>query len=188
MGERDGPPGPQRQQRAMALRAPAVQVHGHVHARRDARNRERRGVQDLVDRAGQTGQRRQLGGRRQHAPVVGKGGRQRAPRGDRREQVAQSERPPHEQRQGGQLDSVAGQTTSSRSSQPAGWLSANSCAAATLAGSFSWASGPGLYFGSRSSKNAVCIPPGTSSVTPTRPAVSAASARVKPTTPNFEAQ
>src|SRR3954453_1944932 len=32
------------------------------------------------------------------------------------------------------------------------------------------------------------MPAGTSSVTPTRPAVSAASARVNPTTPNFEAQ
>jgi hypothetical protein len=32
------------------------------------------------------------------------------------------------------------------------------------------------------------MPPGTSSVTPTEPASSAASARVNPTTPNFAAQ
>ena len=48
--------------------------------------------------------------------------------------------------------------------------------------------GPGLYWSGRPSKNAVAIPPGTSSVTPTWPASSVASARVIPTTPNFEAQ
>jgi hypothetical protein len=59
---------------------------------------------------------------------------------------------------------------------------------ATLAGSLRIASGPGLYCSSRSSKNFVRIPPGISRVTLIRPAVSAASARVKPTTPNFAAQ
>ena len=78
--------------------------------------------------------------------------------------------------------------TSSRTAHPAGWLSANSTASATLAGSLRIASGPGLYCSSRSSKNLVRMPPGTTRVTPTCPASSAASARVKPTTPNFAAQ
>ena len=46
----------------------------------------------------------------------------------------------------------------------------------------------GLYCSSRPSKKAVSMPPGISRVTPTRPAISAASARVKPTTPNLLAQ
>ena len=60
--------------------------------------------------------------------------------------------------------------------------------AATSSGSLRGASGPGRYCSVRPSKNRVRIPPGTSRVTPTRPASSVASARVKPTTPNFEAQ
>ena len=46
----------------------------------------------------------------------------------------------------------------------------------------------GLYCSGRPSKKAVCMPPGISRVTPTRPAVSAARALVKPTTPNLLAQ
>src|SRR5207247_3147574 len=85
-------------------------------------------------------------------------------------------------------DSTVEQTTSSRTAHPGGCDSAKRTVAATCAGSFSGASGGGLYLSSRASKNAVRMPPGMSSVTPTSPASSAASARVKPTTPNFAAQ
>src|SRR4051794_37737492 len=78
--------------------------------------------------------------------------------------------------------------TSSRSSTSGGRLRANTTPAAISCGGASFASGGGLYCSVRPSKNAVCMPPGMSSVTPTRPAVSAARARVKPTTPNLEAQ
>ena len=67
-------------------------------------------------------------------------------------------------------------------------MSANSTLWATSSGRLSLASGPGLYCSSRSSKNAVCMPPGMSSVTPTSPLSSLCSARVKPTTPNLLAQ
>src|SRR4029450_1625484 len=73
----------------------------------------------------------------------------------------------------GYEDSCSAATTRSRTGHPAGWVSANSTAAATWAGSLRIASGPGLYRSSRSSKNLVRIPPGISSVTPTCPASSA---------------
>ena len=66
--------------------------------------------------------------------------------------------------------------------------SAKTTACATSSGRLSRASGAGLYFSSRPSKKCVCIPPGISSVTPTCPASSVESARVKPTTPNLLAQ
>jgi hypothetical protein len=50
------------------------------------------------------------------------------------------------------------------------------------------ASGAGRYCSSRPSKNPVCMPPGVSIVTATRPASSAVRARVNPTTPNLLAQ
>ncbi len=78
--------------------------------------------------------------------------------------------------------------TSSRISQPRGWPRMNITESATAAGSLRFASEPGLYFGSRSSKKCVFMPEGISVVTPTSPFVSAASARVKPSTPNLEAQ
>jgi hypothetical protein len=83
---------------------------------------------------------------------------------------------------------VAGATSSSRNSQPEGWQSANTTVRATSSGRLSRWSGAGLNSSGRPSKNDVCMPPGRSSVTPTRPSVSAASARVNPTTPNLLAQ
>ncbi len=113
---------------------------------------------------------------------------------DRRQRVPQAQRPQHEDgppvhaAAHGQELSVETATTSSRTSHRAGWPRANRIASATWVGSLRTASGPGLYWSGRPSKKAVVIPPGTRSVTPTSPAVSAASARVKPTTPNFDAQ
>src|SRR5690606_22946436 len=88
----------------------------------------------------------------------------------------------------GQEASPEAMTSISRISDPAGCRSAVRTAAAVCAGSLRSASGPGRYRSLRPSKNAVRIPPGTSRVTPTRPAYSAASAWVKPRTPNLDAQ
>src|SRR3954468_13432654 len=79
-------------------------------------------------------------------------------------------------------------TTISLISQPGGRVSANNTASATSAGWHNGVSGAGLYCSSRSSKKCVCIPPGVSSVTPTRHLYSSHSALVKPTTPNLLAQ
>ena len=84
--------------------------------------------------------------------------------------------------------SEEGHITSSRASKPRGRVSAKITASATSDGSPSCASPGGRYCSARVSKNAVRIPPGTSSVTPTSPASSAASARVNPMTPNLLAQ
>src|SRR6185437_16195790 len=142
--------------------------------------------QHRVDGAGQPGERGQRRRRGEQHPVGRPGPAQRPHRRQPREQVPEPQRP-QDQDYGHEL-STDGVITSSRTSQPGGWRSANSTASATFAGSLSFASAGGLYFSSRSSKNAVCMPPGTSMVTPTVPCSSAASARVKPTTPNFEAQ
>src|SRR3954471_3438646 len=137
----------------------------------------------------QRGERLQPGGREQQPPVAGERRLKRAQRRDRGEEVAEPERAEHDEaRRHGQDGSVGTAITSSRSSTSGGRLSANTTPAAISPGGASFASGGGLYCSVRPSKNAVCMPPGISSVTPTRPAVSAASARVKPTTPNFEAQ
>src|SRR6266496_2069442 len=153
-----------------------------------------------LDRAGEQGERgeRRRGG--EHQPLPVERAAQRPDGWHAGEQVAQPERAQDEQPRPGRLGpedaggghghelSRDGAITSSRSSHPGGWRSANRTACATSSGWLSLASGGGLYCSSRSSKNAVCMPPGTSMVTPTSPAASAASARLKPTTPNLEAQ
>lgn len=108
-------------------------------------------------------------------------------RGHRGQEIPEPERP-QDQHIYGHEPSVELQMTSSRNSQPGGWLKAKTTAAATSSGALSTASAGGLYCSVRLSKKWVCMPPGISSVTPTSPAVSAAKARVNPTTPNFEAQ
>ena len=88
----------------------------------------------------------------------------------------------------GQELSVELQITSSRSSQPAGWLSAKTTAAATSAGALDYRVRRRFVLlspiveevGVHAARNQQC----DADLTP----VSAASARVKPTTPNFEAQ
>ena len=80
------------------------------------------------------------------------------------------------------------QMSISRTSQPTGWDRTNRMARATFAGSFSRESSEGLYCSGRSSKNFVFMPPGIIAVTPISPAVSAARAWVKPSTPNLDAQ
>src|SRR5206468_5560278 len=107
------------------------------------------------------------------------------------EEVAELEGPEHQQDGSvvhGHDVSPDGQISSSRTSHPLGCWRANTTAAATCSGRLSWASGPGLYCSGRPSKNGVAMPPGTRRVTPTRPAVSAANASVKPTTPDLLAQ
>src|SRR3954447_3328352 len=193
--ERDQPAGPRAPQQRRALRPAAVQVHRDVGAVRLRRKRGRhRGaaldVDDPVDRAvEQRRERLEPRGREQQPPVVRERRREGAQRRHRGEEVAEPERAEHDEPAGhGQDGSVGTAITSSRSSTSGGRLSANTTPAAISPGGASFASGGGLYCSVRPSKNAVCMPPGISSVTPTRPAVSAASARVKPTTPNFEAQ
>ena len=122
----------------MALRAPAVQVDGDVGAvQRGGGHGQRRRVRDGVDRAGELRERRERGRRREHQPVLGIRITQRTQRGDAGQQVAEPERPiGDEQRPGhGQDGSDAGATSSSRSSQPAGWRRANRTVRATSAGS-----------------------------------------------------
>jgi hypothetical protein len=60
--------------------------------------------------------------------------------------------------------------------------------AATFSGGLSFDRSGGRYCSARPSKKPVRMPPGISSVTPTLPASSMASALVNPTTPNFDAQ
>src|SRR3954447_25387898 len=119
----------------------------------------------------------------EQAVVVGKALGERPDRRHRREHVPDAECSQDEQRrtapQGHEL-SVEGQTNISRSSVPRGRVRAKVTAAATSAGGARFASEGGWYCGSRPSKIAVSIPPGMRRVTPTSPAVSAASARVSP--------
>src|SRR5690606_4951696 len=125
----------------------------------------------------------------EHDPLAVERPAQGAQRGDGGEEVAHAERPKGQDGVAhGQEVSSEQQTTISRISQPGGCRSAKTTARATSRGSLSFAVGAGLYCSGLSSKKPVRIPPGMRSVTPMRPAVSAASARVKPTTPNLEAQ
>src|SRR5205085_12250309 len=145
-------------------------------------------------------ERMEPGGASEHHPVLRVRTPQRAQRRDCGEEISEPERAQHEKgrteisRSGssavvqGHDVSPDGQTTSSRTSQPFGCCSANTTARATSPGLFITMPAGGLYSAGRSSKKLVCMPPGTSNVTPTRPASSAASARVKPTTPNLLAQ
>jgi hypothetical protein len=180
-------------QQGGALRPAAVQVDGHIGIAGDRRQRggQRPHAVDVVHGVGGVAQqlddRRQRGRSQEHALVVGKRAGKAAQRRDGGEQVAQpqgaQDDEPH-----GQDGSVSTAMTSSRSSTPAGRLRAKTTAWAISDGSARRASAPGLYCSGRPSKKRVCIPPGISRVTPTRPAVSAARARVKPTTPNLLAQ
>ena len=116
---------------------------------------------------------------------------ERTQRRHRGEEVAETERPQGEHLGGsahGHDVSRSGAIRSSRTSQPGGRVSAKATASATSPGSLSGASSAGRYCSSRPSKKDVRMPPGTSSVTPTLPAVSAVSARVNPTTPNLLAE
>src|SRR5690606_20634765 len=180
----DQPSGLGTEQRLDALRAPAVQVDRQVRPL----ERHRAGtahIEVVVHRADERQQRAEVGRGGEGDPVLRRRLAQRPQRGDRREQVAQPQPAQHQQIQGHDV-SVSGQMTSSLISQPTGRPSANTTAWATSAGSFSPASGPGLYCSGRPSKKPVRMPPGTSRVTPTSPRSSTASARVSPTTPNFE--
>src|SRR5215218_4268410 len=173
----------------MALRAATVEVDRDVGAAHGGHGKLGR-VDDLVDCAGEPRDRRERGGRRQDGAMTGERVAQGAQCRQRGQQVAEAEWPVGDQQRPahGQDGSLAGTTTSSRSSQPAGWRSANTTLRATSAGSLSCWSGAGLKSSGRSSKKCVLIPPGISNVTPTRSPSSTASARVKPTTPNLLAQ
>src|SRR6266545_4468318 len=182
----------------MALGATAVQVHRDVRWRVVERH-ETGHREQPIDRARQREQRLQAGRRRQHQLVIGQGPPHRPQRRYGGEQITEPQGPQHQgpqhrgpqhhgPRRYGHEASTDGVITSSRTSQPSGWPSAKTTAAATSCGRLSFASGGGLYWSGRPSKNGVCIPPGNSIVTPTSPCVSAASARVNPTTPNFDAQ
>src|SRR4051794_19708106 len=190
---------PAREQEAVAERAPPVQVDRDVRAEAGAGRvvvqpcRGHDGIDDAAVLQESGGRPR----RREQQRPAGQQPPEPAQRRNPRERVPEAERPQHGDgprvgvsswRSHGQELSVETATTSSRSSQRAGWPSAKRIASATCAGSLRTASGPGLYCSGGPSKKCVVMPPGISSVTPTSPAVSAASARVKPTTPNFDAQ
>src|SRR5258705_4963167 len=146
----------------------------------------------LVHSSGQHRQFPQATRSGEHDLRVRKMGTQSAQCGNSGEQVAEPERSQntHDLRRRmigqGHEDSVDEHTTSSRISQPGGCDNAKTTVSATSSGLFSLASAGGLYCSVRPSKKGVYIPPGISSVTPTPPANSAASARVNPTTPNFD--
>src|SRR6266508_4036987 len=183
----------------MALGATAVQVHRDVRWRVVERH-ETGHREQPIDRARQREQRLQAGRRCQHQLVIGHGPPHHGPQHhdprhhDPRHHDPRHHDPRHHDprhhghRRYGHEASTDGVITSSRTSQPSGWPSAKTTAAATSCGRLSFASGGGLYWSGRPSKNGVCIPPGNSIVTPTSPCVSAASARVNPSTPNFDAQ
>ena len=125
--------------------------------------------------ASQRGQRRRA--RPGTPPPSGRHGATARSAGTAGEEVAEPERP---------LDEDRGSARGRRPSRPGGLLrrrhhqladlaagrlgQRHSTVAATSSGRLSLASGPGRYCSVRSSKNAVCMPPGTSRVTPTRPA------------------
>src|SRR5918992_4506602 len=143
-----------------------------------------------MDRAGQLGERGERRRRGEHPVVVRERAGERPERGHGGQQISQPERAVGDEQGSahGQEGSVAGATNSSLTSQPGGWRRAKMTVRATSSGRLSRWSAAGLNSSGRSSKKCVCMPPGMSSVTPTRSPVSAASARVKPTTPNLLAQ
>src|SRR5919108_2510785 len=176
IGEGEQPPWTRREQNTMAGRAAAVEVDGHVGAIELARQRyERLRVDDAVDRSAEKGERRELAGRGEDAFVLGEGGGERPQGGNDCQQVAEPEGAQGDEERPlryGHEDSRDGVTTSSRTSHVAGCERTKTTAEATSFGSARSASGGGLYFSSRPSKKAVCMPPGTSIVTPIPPAVS----------------
>jgi hypothetical protein len=105
--------------------------------------RERCRVADGVDAAGVERERCEHGGRSEDPAVLRQGARERANGWDAGQEVAEAERPQHDESLYGQDVSPAGAIRSSRTSQPAGCRRANMTALATSAGSTSWASAGG---------------------------------------------
>ena len=131
----------------MAAGPPAVEVNSQIGASQLVRERlERLRVNHVVDRPGEEGERTQNGGGGEDEPVL-REGRAKSPQGrDAREEVAEAKGPERDEKRPlryGHDDSRAGVTTSSRTSQPGGWSSTKSTAAATSSGRLSCVSGGG---------------------------------------------
>ena len=201
VGERHQPPRLGGQQQVVALGAAAVQVHGQPGAVQAPVQRlvQPVGADDLVDRARGPGQRGQHGRGGQQARVAREGVGQGPQGRDRGEQVAQPEGAQHPRRPGAAGAPRAGSGSRPRRLRGRAHHQLPGLAAGRLAereqdglgdvlGPVQLGVRAGLYCSGRPSKKAVCMPPGISRVTPTRPAVSAARALVKPTTPNLLAQ
>ena len=136
----------------MTLGTASVEVHRHVGLGAGLRQRgERGGVHDLEAGVRQLDERRQSRRGGEEAAVEGKCVRERAQGRHGRQQIAEPQRAQRQQHRprpdrayGGHEGSIAGHTTSSRSSQSGGISSANTTVSATCSGRFSIASGGGL--------------------------------------------
>ena len=132
----------------MARGSFAVQVDRDVCAgQRPVEGRERPGRMKLVHGAAQAGERLEWSGRREYESVVGMCVAQRSQSWQAGQEVAEAEGAEDEEQRSrgyGHDDSTEGATTSSRTSQPAGWESAKRTVAATSSGRLRRASGGGL--------------------------------------------
>ncbi len=133
VGEGEQPAGPGGREQPVRLRAAPVQVDRDPRGRPDPQGSvQPGGVHQPVDAADQVDQRGQPGGRGERQLPRGVRGPQRPQRGHRGHQIADAEGAQHEDH--GYEVSCSAQTTSSRTAQPDGWLSANMTAAAVSAG------------------------------------------------------
>ena len=188
-------PGPRR--RASSARwlcgPAAVEVDGDVGAVRARRRAAPSGARRRSSSTApvERGERRERARARRAPAVVGEAPRERAQGGHRGEQVAQAERAQDERGAGalrpGGLDRRARPRARAARTRAAG-RARRPPLRPRRPGRLSIASGAGWYWSVAAVEERRVHAAGHEQVTPTRPASSAASARVKPTTPNLLAQ